>query len=230
MRCVVVLIVFAIGLAGLGGGGWLVYSELARPATHAEIMAASETEIAFRWQREAAGQIFPATIRYIAASGLAASASRVGIAPRASCAAALDAQLATALDRRGCVTVLRAAYLDSSGAFALTAGIAVMPSATAARRAVSSFGASKPHGGVKTVTFAGTVANIPGAVQNDWYGVFHQGPYVLLFAAGTTDGQSVRITGLNPALVDLAFGVERPLAALLTEQARNPCQDQDIRC
>jgi hypothetical protein len=221
---------FAIGVAGLGGGGWLVYSELARPATHAEIAAASQAEIASRWERLTAGQIFPASIPYALASGLPTSAYRVGIAPVASCPAALGPQIAAALDRRGCTRVLRATYTDASRTLVLTTGIAVMPSATAAQHAVSGFGASHPHGGIKPVTFPGTVADIPGTAGTDWFGVFHSGPYVLMFAAGTTDGQSVQAAGLNPALVDLAFGVERPLATRLAGQDRNPCQNQDIQC
>ena len=32
-----------------------------------------------------------------------------------------------------------------------------------------------------------------GATQNDWFGVFHSGPYVLMFAAGAADGEPVRV-------------------------------------
>jgi hypothetical protein len=221
-----VLVVFAAGLAGVAGGGWLGYSELARTATHAEIMAASQAEVGSRWERLAAGQIFPAAVRYAAPSGLLTTAYRVGIAPRSPCSAALDPPLAAALDRRGCTAVLRAAYTDASRAFVVTAGIAVMPNPAAAQRAVS----GKPQGGVKWLAFPGTVADIAGTAQNDWFGVFHSGPYVLMFAAGAADGEPVRVSGLNPALVDLALSTERAVAAVLTEQPRNPCQDQDIQC
>jgi hypothetical protein len=88
VRRVTVLAFFVMGLAGVGGGGWLVYSELARPATHAEVTAAGQAEIASRWERLAAGQIFPAIIHYAAPSGLVTTAYRVGIAPRSSCHAA----------------------------------------------------------------------------------------------------------------------------------------------
>jgi hypothetical protein len=230
VRRVALLLFLAVGFAGLGGGGWLVYSELARPATSAEIAAASRAEIASRWQRLTAGEIFPATIRYTTAPGITATAYRVGIAPSASCPAALGPQIAAVLDRRGCTRVLRATYTDASRVFMLTTGIAIMPSAAAASHAVTSFAASHPHGGIKPVPFPGTVANIPGTTGSDWFGAFHAGPYVLAFAAGATDGQSAQATGLNPAMVDLAFSVERPLAAQLAGQRRNPCQDQDIRC
>jgi hypothetical protein len=62
VRRLTVLGLIVMGLAGVGGGGWLVYSELARPATHAEVAAAARAEIASRWERLAAGQIFPANI------------------------------------------------------------------------------------------------------------------------------------------------------------------------
>jgi hypothetical protein len=163
------------------------------------------------------------------APGLPTSAYRVGIAPRASCRTALDPQLAAALDKQGCTAVLRAAYTDATRGYVLTVGIAATPSPAAAQRAVTNFGASHPHGGVRTAAFPGTVADLAGSSQNDWFGVFHAGPYVVMFAAGATDGQPVQAAGLNPGLADLAFGVVRPLAAQLA-QGGQPCQRQDIQC
>lgn len=213
----------------MGGGGWLIHSELARPATRAEVTAAGQTEIVSRWQRLTAGQIFPATVGYAAAPGLATSATLVGIAPRASCRAATGPQLAAALARQGCTAVLRATYTDASRAYVLTAGVAVMPSPAAAQRAVTNFGGARPHGGVRAVAFPGTVANLAGTEANDWFGVFHAGNYVVMFAAGAADGQSVQSTALNPDLADLAFGVVRPLATRLAGGGQ-PCRRQDIQC
>jgi hypothetical protein len=218
-----------IGFAMITGGGWLIHTELARPATHAEIAAAGQAEVASRWERLTAGQMFQSTVGYTTSPGLPTSAGLVGIAPRSACAAATDSQLAAALHKQGCTAVLRATYTDSAHVYVLTAGIAVMPSPAAAQRAVANFGASHPHGGVKAVAFPGTVADVAGTEQNDWFGVFHAGPYVVMFAAGATDGQSVQSTQLNPALADLAFGVVRPLAARLA-QGGNPCERQDVQC
>jgi hypothetical protein len=213
----------------MAGGGWLIHAEFARPATHAELTAAGQAEIASRWERLTAGQIFPSTVGYTTAPGLLTSAARVGIAPRASCDAAVDPQLAAALARQGCIAVLRATYTGASQVYVLTAGVAVMPSPAAAQRAVTSFGASQPHGGVKTVVFPGTVADLADTASSDWFGVFHAGPYVIMFTAGATDGQSVQDTSLSPDLADLAFGVVRPLATRLAGGGQ-PCHRQDIQC
>ena len=225
----VVLILAAIGLSGIAGGGWLVYRELARPATRAEATAAGQAEIGSRWARLTAGQMFPAAIGYTGPSGARTDAYLVGIAPRASCSRALDPQAAAALGRQGCRTVLRATYTDASRTLVLTAGVAVMPSTGAALRAVTAFGARQPQGGVKAVPFPGTVADLPGTAASDWFGIFHAGPYVVLFAAGYADGQSVRVTAVNPALADLAFGVVRPLAGVMA-LGGPPCQRPDIQC
>lgn len=223
-----VLTLAALGLAGIAGGGWLGYRELTRPATRAEIAAAGQAELASRWERLTAGQMFPARVGYTGLEGIKTSALLVGIAPRATCRAALDPAAATALDRPGCTAVLRAAYTDASRTFVLTAGVAVMRSAAAAGRALASLTAQQAHGGVKAASFPGTVAGQPGA-SGDWSGGFHVGPYIILFTGGYADGQPAGVTAVNPALVDLAYGVARPLASLMTP-AGSPCARPDVQC
>jgi hypothetical protein len=229
MRRVAVLVLAAIGLSGIAGGGWLVYRELARTATPAEARAAGQAELVSRWARLTAGQMFPATIGYTGASGTRTDAYLVGIAPSVRCAEALDPLAAAALDPQRCGAVLRATYTDASRTLVVTAGVAVMPSTAAALRAVTNFGAHQPHGGVKVAAFPGTVANLAGNANSDWYGAFHAGPYIVLFAAGYADGQSVQVTSVNPALADLAFAVVRPLATVIS-QTGSPCQRPDIQC
>jgi hypothetical protein len=229
MRAVAVIACFAVGLGLMAGGGWLLYKELARHATHAEQAAAGQAEIATRWERLTAGQVFPASIAYLTQAGLKADAVRVGIAPRASCSAALAPVAASALNKQGCSTVLRATYTDPSGTFVLTSGVAVMPSAAAARRAVTNFGNQHPTGGLKPVTFQGTVADVALTPHGEWVGVFHAGPYVVLFVGGYTDGQAVTGSTVNPGLAAMAFGVSRALVVDLA-QGPPPCQRGDIQC
>jgi hypothetical protein len=109
------------GVAGLAIGGFALHAELTRPATAAEAAAAGRAEIATRWQRLPAGRLFPATISYLSAGRQQTTARRVGIAPAASCAAALDPAVAAIFRARGCRAVLRASYTDSSGSLTVTA-------------------------------------------------------------------------------------------------------------
>ena len=55
------------------------------------------------------------------------------------------------------------------------------------------------------------------------------GPYIILFAGGYADGQPTGVATANPALVDLADGVVRPLAGLLTARG-SPCARADVQC
>jgi hypothetical protein len=229
VRSLVLLILAALGLTMIAGGGWLGYREMTRAATRAEITAAGQAELASRWEHLTAGQMFPAHVGYTGLEGVRTTASLVGIAPRASCRAALDPPAAAALDRQGCTAVLRAAYADASGTFVLTAGVAVMRSAAAADRAMTSLTAQQAHGGVKPALFRGTVADQPGSAGNDWSGGFHVGPYIILFTGGYADGQPTGVTAANPALVDLAYGVVRPLASLMSPGG-SPCARPDVQC
>ena len=171
LRLLAVFLLTAAGLAGIAGGGWLGYRAMTRPPTRAEIAAAGQAELASRWERLTAGQMFPPQVGYTGLAGIRTSAARIGIAPRASCHAALGPAAAAVLDRQGCTAVLRAAYTDASGTFVLTAGVAVMRSAAAADRAVTSLTAQQAHGGVNPVSFPGTstaAAPATGPAVSTW--------------------------------------------------------------
>ena len=122
-RLVALSTLIVLGLAAMGGAGATLALELTRHATKAEASAAGEQELASRWQRLSAGQIFPRTVSYPTAMGWEATASLVGIAPAASCAAAFDPAAARALARAGCVTALRATYVDTSGTVFATVSV-----------------------------------------------------------------------------------------------------------
>ncbi len=118
-------------------------------------------EMGKRWRTWPAGRIFPARIPYqIPAASLDSGtvvrldARRVGIARQASCQAATDPAAWRVLARHGCQAVLRATYQDSTGTFAVTVGVAVLPGLSQA----SSSGRDLPTGsGVRTVRFGRTL-------------------------------------------------------------------------
>jgi hypothetical protein len=88
LRFLAVFLLTAAGLAGIAGGGWLGYRAMTRPASRAEIAAAGQAEIASRWERLTAGQMFPPQVGYTGLAGTQTSAARAGIAA----ARAADAQ------------------------------------------------------------------------------------------------------------------------------------------
>lgn len=223
---ILALLVIA-GLAGLAGGGAALYLELTRAPTRAEITAAGTAEIASRWQRLPAGQVFPAAISYLTAEGIHTTAFRAGIAPAASCRAALDPAVAAALRRHGCLTVLRATYLDQSGTLAATIGVAVMRGPDAAERGVENL--STERAGVRAARFAATRAGLFGDAQRARYSVQALGRYVFFYAAGFADGRPGRAVRSAATPDDLGNGVEGRVVTALTGGPK-PCTRKDIRC
>jgi hypothetical protein len=230
-RGVALTLLVAAGLAGVGGGGAGLALELTRTATKAEVAAAVQAEIASRWQRLPAGKIFPAAVGYSTSDqGAPTTARRVGIAPPATCASALDPPVASLLRRYGCVTVLRATYLDASGTLAATAGIVVMASASAASQAVDASGGGPTSTGVRTFSLPGTVADRFGDPQRRVFSqVLRVGPYVVLYAAGYTDGRVSGSAVTAPQLADLGSGLVTSLLTRLTSHG-SACQMKDIQC
>jgi hypothetical protein len=217
------------GLAGLAVGGFALHAELTRPATAAEAAAAGRAEIATRWQRLPAGQLFPASISYLSPGKQRTTALRVGIAPAASCASALDPPVAAIFRARGCRTVLRATYADASGALAVTVGIVVLSSTSAAQSAVSDLTIQPGHAGVRAASFPGTRAAGYGEAQRGWFhAAAGDGPYAFLYAAGFADGRTG--TGdLTTGPAHLGNGVLNRLITELTGGGA-PCSRADIRC
>jgi hypothetical protein len=221
------LILLALG--GVAGGGTGLYLELTRGATRAEAAAAGRAEIASRWRRLPSGKIFPATVHYLSAAGFSATARRVGIAPAAPCAVALDAAVARVFNRQGCLGVLRATYVDTSGVEASTVGIAVLPSAAAAASAAKEFAPKLRHAGVKAAAFPGTVTRLFKDAQRVWFDATAAGPYVFFSTAGYTNDPY----GGRPATLTTFSGLGTGLSAQETTvltKAGNPCQREDIRC
>jgi hypothetical protein len=225
------VLLLVIGMGAVGAGGSLLYLEETRHATTAEANAAGQQELASLWQRMTIGQIFPKTARYTTA-GDPAKATLIGIAPQSSCAAAADSQVAAALTRSGCVTMLRATYVDQSGTVLATVGIAVMKSTNGAQQAQSAIEGlgTEEKAGILAVGFPGTP--FPGSAREDFgFLAGGQGPYVFFYTAGYADGRSTRIQPDNneTATTDLGSGVMNSLSNAFTAPVK-PCSNKDISC
>jgi hypothetical protein len=225
-----VILLIVLGVAGVAGGGMGLGRELTRTATRAEMTAALSREIATRWQRLPAGEIFPATIGYTNAQSVTTTATRVGIAPPASCRAALEASALRRIRSLGCTTMLRATYADASGMLAVTVGIGVMASPAAASTAYLDLSPLAAGGGLHTVAFRGTITDAFSDSERGAAGIQQvSGPYVFLYTAGYTDGLPGAVARANPELVTLGSGILETLETVLTSHA-STCTMRDIRC
>src|SRR5260370_33168920 len=113
---VALTLLVAAGLAGVGGGGVGLALELTRTATKAEVAAAVQAEIASRWQRLAAGKIFPEAVGYSTSDEAAPmTARRGGEAPPARRAAAPDPPGPSLPRRYGGGAGVRGTLLEAPG-------------------------------------------------------------------------------------------------------------------
>lgn len=225
-----VIALIVIGMLALAGGATGLTLELTRHATPAEAQAASAAEVASRWERIPAGQIFPSQLSYLDSAGLSVHLTRSGIARAAGCAQAIDPSVAQGLTRNGCLTVLRASYVDPTGIMVATVGIAVFPSSIAAARAAQAFSVSD-GAGLEAFSVPGTAASGFGNGQRQTFsGAYPQhGPYMFLASAGLTDGRT-RTPGLaEPALRDLVDAAPDSLIATITKTGI-ACREKDIQC
>lgn len=230
VRLLSLVLLTVLGLAGVAGGALALGRELTRKATKAEATAALGTEIAARWRRLPAGKIFPAQIRYVNAQGDFTMATLVGIAPPASCRASLEPSTLRRISAFGCVTMLRATYLDASKTLAATVGIGVMTSSSAAVSAFDALPPLKPRTGLYALPFSGTVAEAFGDAQRGAAAAQQtSGPYIFLYTDGYTDGLPGNAAQANPELVLLGQGVLSVLETMLTSHGA-PCTMKDIRC
>lgn len=231
-RVIALAALIVVGVAGIGAGGTFLTRELTRGPTSAEKAAAIQQEIASRWRRYPAGKIFTPTIGYSTSDfGANFNATLVGIAEPVSCSAALDPGVANPLVKDGCVTVLRATYLDPSGTEATTVGVLVMKSTSAADLAIADANSLPPSAGVRTFPLSGTLADQFGDAQRQFFSSLSNiGPYVFMSVAGYTDGRVVDSAATSPdSLSDLGNGVIVSMQSVLSYHV-NACAMKDIRC
>jgi hypothetical protein len=185
-------------LAALAGlvlsAGAAAIQFLPRSFSQAQRQQIMSWEVAKRWRSWPAGRIFPSAIGYElpgAAFGggpsLPLQAQRIGIATQASCRDAAVRPASRVLAQRGCEAILRATYQDTTQTLAVTIGVAVLPSSSAARAA-----SALHHGGVpwlRAVSFRHTTtANFAGPGRKvGWSSV--AGPYLVLATVGYADGR-----------------------------------------
>lgn len=215
------------GVVGLVAGVTGVVLEVDRAPTRVEQAAAGSKELTVRWRIRPAGEIFPPTVRNV--SGLQ-PAYRIGIAPPAGCAQALDAQVARTFIRLGCRIVLRATYTDASRTLLTTVGVVVMSDERRLDTALSALseGGRNNHG-LRAVPFPGTVAaGFTDARRQETSYRSGPMPYAMLAVSGWVDGRTMPETDdkerFRPAdtLLDHLAG--------LFAKVDDPCKVQGVRC
>jgi len=192
-RRVFVLLVGAIvavsAVVALLGTAGLYKETRSRPLTPEEQNRYKQEEIARRWQSWPATGVFPDEVKYLGLDRVQLYARRVGIAPEARCRAAADPSVAQILDEHGCLTMLRATYLDQTSTFVMTVGVAVLEDEEARVSATEEL-TQDDRVGVLPVAFPGTPAERFGVGQRQrtaWVGA---GPYVVFSTAGYADGRT----------------------------------------
>jgi hypothetical protein len=245
VRRAAALIALALGLAGMAvSGTGLATQLLPRQFTAAQRQQIENWEVASRWQRLPAGQIFPASVPYQLSAtvlqdpaGLSVNALRIAIAPQSGCGAGVTTTAAAAVLRReGCKAVLRATYVDSTWSYVTTVGVAVLSSGAAAKQASRSL--SQPqltaaHGaengrlaaGILVVRYRGTAAAMYD-YSRQISASFPDGPYLVMYAAGYADSRpSVPVAedGYSDAeMTSLARSVAHSVADTLDAQPASP--------
>jgi hypothetical protein len=219
------LLLFAVALAGLAlGAAGVVRQVLPRQFSVAQQRQIIAWELSRRWRALPAGRIFPATAGYqVAGSALYSSqplpltATRLGIAPQGTCAAAVSKTAGAILAADHCTAMLRATYIDASGSMLVTLGVAVLPASGSARAAAARLSAVGNHLVLRPLAVAGSAAASFRSSQRQLAVTVVRGPYVILATAGFTDGRphlalasdsyyKREMDGLATGLADAAAG------------------------
>ncbi len=195
--------------------GYQVYTAIMpRKFTSGQQQQIMAWEVAARWRELPAGVIFPLSTAYpppeVLQDGgsLTLTTRRLGIARQVTCQQATDPAAAAVLG--GCEAMLRATYVDGTGSFLVTVGVAAFPAAsqasTAERRLSASSSSTVQAGalapGVRVVAFAGTLASGFTDARRQVSGSLSEGPYVVLYTVGYTDGRpkvAVAVDGYTDA-------------------------------
>ncbi len=225
------MLALLLGLCGLAvAAAGVVNQILPRRFTAAQQRQITTWEIARRWRSTQAGTMFPPQVSYRLAgsefqssSPVQLTASRVGIARQSSCSAAADPAAGRLLARYGCPAVLRATYVDDTGSLVVTVGIAPVRNAAAAAAAAAAMPATLRAGalrpGLLPVHYTGTLASRFGAAQRQLTLAVSAGPYVVMAAAGYTDGRPRVKLSSDPYIADemnsFTAGVARAISAPL---------------
>jgi hypothetical protein len=227
------LLVVALGGLAVAAVG-IAHAVLPRQFTASQRRQISDWEMARRWRVLPAGKIFPASVSYtvpgadlFASGGLTLQAQRVAISNAASCAGAFDPAASSVLTRHGCLTVLRATYLDASGSMVATIAVAVLPGSAAARAAYAALpttGAGAP-GPALAFAVPETLAAGFGDAERQLSSGAAAGPYVILSTAGFTDNRGERVSAdeyVSGEMDSLASGLVTSVQNILGRQPPEP--------
>lgn len=204
-----------------------------RPLTPAEQNQYKQEEIARRWQAWPATGVFPEEVKYLGLDRAQQYARRVGIAPETECAKGVDASVAGVLENHGCVTMLRATYIDQTASFVFTVGVAVLKD-EASRVSATEELTQDDRVGVLPVAFPGTVSERFGPDQRQrtsWVGA---GPYIVFSTAGYADGRTRAAIPpeeiLHPELWPAAKSIGNQIAYFLADPPKVPPCTQGNVC
>jgi len=239
------LTALALGLAGLVISAYVMATQLLpRQFSAAQQQQIKNWEIASRWRRLPAGQIFPASVPYQLSATVLQDATpvdlnalRIGIAPQSGCGTGVTTPAAAAVLRRdGCQAVLRATYVDSTRSYVMTVGVAVLPSDAAATKASHSLSqprltaadnaeTGKLPAGILVVRYHGTAAAVFD-YSRQISASFARGPYLVMYAVGYTDSRPrVPVASDHYSyaeMTSLAQGVAQSVAYTLAAQPPSP--------
>jgi type VII secretion-associated serine protease mycosin len=221
-----------IGIAVAVAAGGRAHAEQARKPTPAEISAAGAAGVAQRWERAPAGVIFPAAIRYTSDLFTHETASRVGIAPGTSCAAALDGTLRRLAESDGCVAGMRADYTDELNGSVYTLGVLAFPTAGEAARFYNAVPAGGyPATGLHALAIGGTAAALVRDGARQASAAQAAGPYVVLAVAGYADGRPALAGGeRRDSVFDPASQLVSAIAAPLARPVAVRCGSSEWAC
>jgi hypothetical protein len=216
------LLAAAACLVAAVAAGTAAHADLVRKPTAAQRTAAAAEAVADRWRSWKAGRIFPVTLSYSTSLLSTETARRVGIAPRASCADAIDPALARLAASDHCKAAVRATYVDQLQGVVYTIGVLAFPST----RDAGAFAAELPAGSAKPIPLLALA--LPGTASSQFSPIArqaatedHSGPFVVLTVAGYADGepagagQETRPSVFAPA-AELAGEVVGPLTRPVT--------------
>jgi hypothetical protein len=186
-----------LGVAGLAVAlTGVAFQLLPRQFTAEQRRQITDWEIGKSWRTLPAGTIFPASLVYavpkplIDGSRLQLTAARIGIGSQATCAAATDpAAVGAVLARHGCQAMLRATYVDGTGSYVITVGVAAMPGSAqvnAAKGELAGVVGSSGYG-VRTVPVAGGLAAAFTDDRRQFSAIMTAGPYLVFYTIGYTD-------------------------------------------
>jgi type VII secretion-associated serine protease mycosin len=225
VRIIACAVAAPLGLAVAVVAGGRAHAELVREPTTAELSAAAADGVAQRWEREPAGQLFPASITYTTSLNATETASRVGIAPGDACAAAVDVTLASRAQADGCVAALRADYTDQLRGAVYTLGVLAFGSTARASDFYDNLPpAQYPATGLRALAMPGTPAALFGEAARQLAIARLAGPYVVLAVAGYADGRPASTDGERR---DVVF---HPATQLVTAVAAPLAKPVAVRC